>query len=242
MRQPETGPYQLFVLGLSLFVLLMLATQTLVPIAPETRTVLEYADFAVCLLFFVDFGVSLVKASDRKAYLLRWGWIDFASSIPVVDQLRWGRLARIFRVFRVLRGVRAAKILSSFILERRAQSAFLAVALLSIVFIVLGSIAVLQFEIGTESNIQSAEDALWWAVVTITTVGYGDKFPITSEGRVVAVALMIAGVGLFGTFTGFVASWFLEAPAREQTGELDDIRRELANIKRLLEREQPSSD
>lgn len=75
MRQPETGPYQLFALGLSLFVLLMLATQTLVPIAPETRTVLEYADFAVCLLFFVDFGVSLVKASDRKAYLLRWGWV-----------------------------------------------------------------------------------------------------------------------------------------------------------------------
>lgn len=232
---PErVGPYQIFILGLSLFVLVALAVQLVADLSPDTRTILDYADLGVCLLFFGDFVLSLVRAPDKRGYLLRWGWIDLASSIPVLDQLRWGRAARVLRVFRVLRGVRASKILSTFILQRRSESAFLAVALLSIVFVVLGSIAVLHFEDAEQANIRSAEDALWWAVVTITTVGYGDKFPVTTEGRLVAVGLMVAGVGLFGTFTGFVASWFLEAPAAQQKGELDEIRAELATIRRLL--------
>jgi voltage-gated potassium channel len=66
------------------------------------------------------------------------------------------------------------------------------------------------------SNIRTAEDALWWAYVTITTVGYGDKYPVTSEGRIIAVALITVGVGLFGTFTAFVASWFVEKREEEE--------------------------
>lgn len=230
-----TGPYQLFVLALSLFVLVALAIRLVADLTPETRTILDYADLGVCVLFLGDFVLSLVRAPDKRAYLLRWGWIDLASSIPVLDQLRWGRAARALRVLRVLRGVRASKILSTFILQRRSESAFLAVALLSIVFVVLGSIAVLHFEDGAEANIENAEDALWWAVVTITTVGYGDRYPVTTEGRLIAVGLMIAGVGLFGTFTGFVASWFLEAPAARREGELEEIRAELERVRRLLE-------
>lgn len=61
-------------------------------------------------------------------------------------------------------------------------------------------------ETAPESNIKTAEDAIWWAFVTITTVGYGDRFPVTTEGRIIAALLMTAGVGLFGTFTGFIAS------------------------------------
>lgn len=240
--EEDAGPYQLFILGLSLLVLLTLAVQLVADLEPETRSILAYSDLLVCALFFGDFVVSLVRARDRRDYLLRWGWIDLASSIPVVDQLRWGRAARVLRVFRVLRGVRAAKILSTFILRRRSESAFLAVALLSIVFVVLGSIAVLHFEDAEGSNIRSAEDALWWAIVTITTVGYGDKFPVTTEGRMVAVGLMVAGVGLFGTFTGFVASWFLEAPAAQQSNELDEMRRELRALREAIERREPRAD
>jgi voltage-gated potassium channel len=240
-RRPEAAaeraasPYQFFVLGLSLFVLLTLVVRTTVQLDPPTASILDHADVAVCLLFFVDFLVSLARAPDRGEYLRRWGWIDLLSSIPLADQLLWGRAARVLRVLRVLRAARASRILAGFILRRRSESAFLAVALLSIVCLILGSIAILQFEAGTGSNIETAEDALWWAAVTITTVGYGDKYPITTEGRLVAVALMVAGVGLFGTFTGFVASWFVEAPAAEQASELDDIRHELRELRRLLE-------
>lgn len=140
---------------------------------------------------------------------MKWGWVDLISSIPMVGVLRVGLAVRVFRILRILRGVRSVKQLSAYLLAHRAQGAFASAALISILMIVFGSIAILEFEKGEETNINNAEDALWWSFVTITTVGYGDKYPVTTEGRIVAGVLMIVGVGLFGTFTGFVASWFL---------------------------------
>lgn len=74
--------------------------------------------------------------------------------------------------------------------------------------VIFSAIAILQVETDTGSNIKTAEDAIWWAYVTVTTVGYGDKYPITTEGRIIAAVLMTCGVGLFGTFTAYIASWF----------------------------------
>jgi len=166
--------------------------------------------------------------------LLTWGWLDLASSIPMLDVLRWGRAARIMRIFRVLRGVRAARILSLFILERRAESVFLATTLLSIILVVMSAVAVLHFEAGDEGNIKTPEDAVWWAVATMATVGYGDKYPVTSEGRVVAAILMAAGIGLFGTFSGFVAAWFLAPGQAKRETELAVLQRDINEIKQLL--------
>ncbi len=231
----RTGPYQIFMLGLCVYALAILSVETFAPLDQRTRQILVYADMGVCGLFFLDFMISLVKARDRLHYLSRWGWVDLLSSIPTIPILRLGRAARILRVLRLLRGVRSIKILSTFILDRRAESGFLAAALLSILLVVFGSIAVLQFESTPEANIKTAQDALWWAFVTITTVGYGDRFPVTSEGRIVGALLMTAGVGLFGTFAGFVAAWFLEPSRRRERSELQDVKEELAAVRRLLE-------
>jgi voltage-gated potassium channel len=84
------------------------------------------------------------------------------------------------------------------------------VALISILMIIFSSIAILQFEKDINSNIKTAEDAIWWSYVTITTVGYGDKYPITTEGRIIGAILMTTGVGIFGTFTALVSSWFIQ--------------------------------
>jgi voltage-gated potassium channel len=86
--------------------------------------------------------------------------------------------------------------------------------------VVFCSIAVLHFETEPESNIKTAEDAIWWAFATITTVGYGDRYPVTSEGRFVATILMCAGVGLFGTFSGFLAAWFIGTPGPQNKTDL----------------------
>ena len=85
--------------------------------------------------------------------------------------------------------------------------------------IIFCSIAILQVEDDPNSNIKTAEDAIWWAYVTITTVGYGDKFPVTTEGRVIAELLMTVGVGLFGTFTAYLASWFVRETKKEEGRE-----------------------
>ena len=90
--------------------------------------------------------------------------------------------------------------------------------------------AILHFEGTDNANIQGAGDALWWAFVTVTTVGYGDKYPVTHGGRIIAAIAMTAGVGLFGTFTGFVAAWFLKPGEREQEDELELMRRKLESI------------
>jgi voltage-gated potassium channel len=230
-------PYLVFMLVLSLYAVLALAASTFLKLPSDTRAVLGYADTAVCALFFLDFVVTFARSSNRTHYLRTWGWLDLVSSIPAVDALRWGRAARVLRIIRVLRGIKATKVLSEFILYRRAQSAFFAALLVSILLIVFSASAVLQFETSPDANIKTPEDAVWWAMVTITTVGYGDRFPLSTEGRLIAVLLMTAGVGLFGTFSGFVAAWFLESPGRH-SAELEAIKtlkEEVDRIRQLVE-------
>jgi len=94
------------------------------------------------------------------------------------------------------------------------------VAVIAVLTTILASIFILEVEENAPgSNIRTAEDAIWWSYVTITTVGYGDKYPVTTEGRIIAAVLMTVGVGLLGTFTGFLASWFV---SEEKEEELED--------------------
>ena len=225
------SPYQLFMLALCGWALLLLAGGTFVKVDDSTRTILNYADYAICALFFADFCYTLWRSDNRLRYLRTWGWIDLLSSIPTVDALRWGRAVRIMRILRVLRLIKSARTIVSFVVDKRAQSAFLAAIMLSLLLLVSASIAILQFELPAGGNIASAEDAMWWAVTTMTTVGYGDRYPITSEGRLIAVFLMASGVGLFGTMSGLVASWFLAPGEKESDAELLEIKRLLLEMK-----------
>jgi len=115
----------------------------------------------------------------------------------------------------VLRVIKASRMLALALTSRRRESAVWAAVLVSIVVDFAASIAVLEYEGGPEGNIKNAEDAVWWSITTITTVGYGDRYPITTEGRLVAVTLMVVGVDLFGTLSGAAASWFMQ-PAGER--------------------------
>lgn len=234
--QPRHQAYQLFVLGLCLFALVVLAVGTFFPLAPGTKQILDYADLAVCILFFGDFIYSLIRAPNKWRYLYTWGWIDLLSSIPMIPAFRVGRAMRILRILRVLRGIRATRILASFALERRAQSTFAVAAMVWILLIVFASIAILEFETTAEGNIKTGEDAIWWALTTVTTVGYGDRFPVTSEGRFVAALLMTAGIALFGIVSGIFASWFLAPSTRKQENETDDLRQEVRALRELIER------
>lgn len=166
------------------------------------------------------------------------GWVDLISSIPTLKLLRWGRFVRVIRILRILRGFKSTRTIITFLFYNRAKGAFFSVAMISFILVVFGSIAMLQAEDLTGSNIETPEDALWWAFVTITTVGYGDFYPVSTMGRIVAAVLMTAGVGLFGTFTGYVASLFAEAEEQRQNAwearileELHVLREEVAELK-----------
>jgi voltage-gated potassium channel len=105
------------------------------------------------------------------------------------------------------------------------------VLLLVVVVLEFSSIGVLAAERDAEAaNIRSASDALWWGYVTITTVGYGDRFPVTNYGRVVGVFLLTIGVGLFATFTGFIANFFLAPRQEPEDDELERLRARVAEL------------
>ena len=223
-------PLQISTLFLSIYVLLALLVQTIFQLPEHLSKMLDQIDFVVCLIFLADFFVRLWRAPSKPTFL-KWGWIDFVSSIPMLDALRVGRIVRIVRLIRILRAFRSTKNLLRFLLLQRQGTSIVAVASVAFVLVIFASIAVLQFETLPESNIRSAGDACWWGFATITTVGYGDKFPITTEGRIVACVLMSVGVGLFGTLTGFVATLFVRPGAAEEKAEIGELAAEVRKLR-----------
>jgi len=227
-----------------------LAAGALLPLDDETDTILIYADTLVCGLFLLDFLLTLYRSQHRMRYVATWGWIDLLSSIPIVGSLRIGRAARAMRILRVIRGVKSARAIAHFLVAKRAESAFLATVLLALLVLVFSSISILQFELPGGGNIQTAEDAMWWAATTITTVGYGDTFPVTFLGRVTAVFVMFAGVGIIGSLASILASVLVPPPKEQEeataevpttapasdavASQLDNIRAELAALRESL--------
>jgi voltage-gated potassium channel len=240
-RHPDLKAYEFVILGLSLYALAALAVEAVVHLDPDTRRVLGWVDTAICGVFLFDFVFNLVKAENRWHYFVTWGWIDLVSSVPTINVFGWisylrlGRVARVFRILRVLRGLRATKVIAFLILDRRAESAFLAVCLVSVLATVSAAIGIMHIERPPLGNINGPGDALWWAMATITTVAYGDRYPVTPEGRMLAGLLMIAGIGLLGALSGLITTWLLGPTNRRQEIELTKLRHEIEALRRAVE-------
>jgi voltage-gated potassium channel len=235
IQTPKQQAYTLFILFISIFSIILIGIITLVPISPENLKIINFLDYVICAIFFVDFLFTFVRAENKRRYFFTWGWFDLLSSIPAVYFLRYFRFARILRIGRVLRGARAGKIMASFVMGNRAQSGIIGALIMTVLLIFIGSISVLQLEQGLGGNINNAEDAIWWAVTTMTTVGLGDMYPVSTEGKIISAVLMFAGIGLFGVVSGFVASVFI-APSRKE-GEKENIeyQKEFDTLKSKIE-------
>lgn len=226
--------WQAVILFLSGYVLIALLVETVATLPEQTSLLLTRIDNLICLLFIGDFFYQLAKAKSKLGYL-KWGWIDLVSSIPNVEFLRWGRFIRMIRILRILRGIRSTRQILKYVFENRAQGTFASVAMISLVVLVFSSVVILNCETDPNSNIRSANDALWWSVVTMATVGYGDKYPVTVMGRIVGAFLMIAGVGLFGTFTAYVASFFVKSEQKEEKKRDEMMLVEVKALKQQLD-------
>jgi voltage-gated potassium channel len=209
------GFLDLLIIVLSIYVLISLLVDTFFKLPPEISRVLFVIDDGICVIFLLDFFIRFFRAENKWKFM-KWGWIDLISSIPTLEILRVGRLFRLMRLFRVLRVFRSAKILVQYVFVSRIKGTMTAVSIIAVLIIIFSSISILIVETAPESNIITAEDAVWWTFVTVTTVGYGDKYPVTTEGRLIGIILMISGVGLFGTYTGYIASFFVSEKKEEK--------------------------
>lgn len=224
--------HQIIMLVLSVYVVVALLIRELVPIHADTRQLLDETDTGICLYFLFDFFLRLYQAPN-KVQFMRWGWIDLLSSIPAFDWFRLGQLVRIVQIFRMVRAFRSMREFLAYVLRNRANSTLSIMLLSSVLLMIFGAVSILYVERVPDANIKTPSDALWWSFVTITTVGYGDRFPVTTLGRFIAAVLMIAGVGLFGTFTGYIANFFIE---QEQEKEQDEIQVLIEEVRQLREK------
>lgn len=182
--------------------LVFLAVYTYVVIGGLRETDVDWPFWVVNLvwvLFALDYVVSLILVPHTT----RWFFTHLHElAIVFLPALHPLRLLRLVTVISVLQRSAGAALRGKVILY---------VAFTSTLLVFMAALAILDAEQNEPgANITSFGDAIWWAVVTITTVGYGDHYPVTDFGRWIAVGLMICGLGLLGTITATLASWFVE--------------------------------
>lgn len=198
--------------------------------------VIGIIDFILSLIFFIDFLHRFLTAKSKSRYfILGYGWADLLASIPL-PQFKILRLFRIVKAYSMISEIGPRNVVKDFF-KNKASSALYSVLFFVILLLEFGSIAVLYAESSDpNANIKSASDAIWWVYVTITTVGYGDKYPLTNSGRFIGMLVMFVGVGLFGVLTGFLANRFLSPDNTDEAPslELQKIQNDLDEIKALL--------
>lgn len=199
--------WEVFILALSILSVLNMVLVALMRSADLVQ-VFFIMDGILTLAFLLDLGRRLMVARDRWAYLTRGrGWIDALAAFPL---LRILRLLRIVRMLRVLARLGGPLMAFKAFFSNRAAGGLLSVLFIALLVLEFGSLAVLAVERGRAgSNLETALDAVWYTLVTMSTVGYGDFFPVTDVGRLIGSLIIIVGVGVFGTLTGFLANFFL---------------------------------
>lgn len=179
-----------------------------------------WADVTLSALFAIEYFGKLALA-PRRWFFVRTHWIDLMAILPILRIFRIGKAVRLLRLFRLLRIIRVSNVfvarmeaLGNDLRHRTAETVAIWVYL--VFSVVFGTVGVLVFERGAGSGFESLADALWWCIVTLTTVGYGDRFPVTLGGRVVATVLMFIGLSFYALLTGMLSTLLIRRAWQEE--------------------------
>jgi voltage-gated potassium channel len=218
-------PFQLAMMVLSLLSVVLVLAIAFGRFDKETHRLLLMIDTGICIIFLSQFFYGLVQARN-KLYYIKHHWIDFIASIPAIEALR---IARVFQILRVVRLLRMSRSWLLPLLKQRRQATLASLLVALVLILTLSSILILLVETGNPgANIHTAEQAIWWALVTISTVGYGDFYPVTTLGHVIGAMVIISGVSFFGVISGYMASVFITPEDNErQEAHEENIKSEL---------------
>lgn len=195
--------------------------------APDLQATAAFAANTIIALFTLELALRVAVAEERRRYL-RAHWVDvLVVLVPFLRLLGFLPLLRLLPfLLEAAAGLRP-------VLGRYRGTYVLVVGLLAVL---TAAAVVLLVERRAGGSIRTFGDALWWAAATITTVGYGDLSPVTAEGRVVAVLLMVVGIALFGMLTAGIAAYFVEgAREGEETVTLKEVLARLDALDARLE-------
>ena len=250
-----SNAYNIFILVLTVLSLAVMVVM-LLPLSESTLKLLGFYDTVICIIFLIDFFLNLRAAPKKSDYFIRQrGWLDLIGSIPSFGITKYGgllrlaRLSRLARIARLLRGENKKTLIKD-ILENRSRYAMFLTILLTVLVLTVASVLVVQFESQSpDANITTGGDALWYSIVTITTVGYGDFYPVTPAGRITAMFIMFMGVGIIGALASILASLLVggsssveeeeaqaTSPVPPDENELAVIRNELTELRKLMEK------
>ncbi len=215
--------FDISVLALILFSIVMLSIKTIPNLNPSTRTVLHVSDVVITILFTVEYVLRIATAPRKIKYVFSfYGLIDLAAIIPFflalgVDCLgiRAFRLFQLFRIFNLKRYNKAMRrLVNALGLVREEAVLFL---LATVILLYLSAVGIYYFEHEAQPDrFQSIPHSLWWAVATLTTVGYGDIYPVTGGGKLFTFLVLMVGLGIVAVPTGLVASALSKVRAKEE--------------------------
>lgn len=261
--------YNLFIIVVTI-VSLAIMVLLWMPLSPATKELLGAYDNVICIIFLADFFTNLMRSPSKRGYFIgQRGWLDLIGSIPTIRGitalgiLRLARLSRLTRIYRLLHAQNKKDLMDD-VVHRRAHYAVIITTLAASIVLMTSSILVLNAESRSDTaNITTGGDAIWWAFVTISTVGYGDQYPTTTVGRIIGVCVMIAGVGIIGALASIMASILVgggnssssdrepetsAAPAGVEqslatiTSELVALRRQVDQLERRITGAEPTAD
>lgn len=209
----ESTAFSWIITGLIVFSVFCFSLETLPDLEPRLISFLYYAEIAVVSLFSIEYICRVIASEKKLGFIFSfYGLIDLLAILPfylafAVD-LRSLRLVRLLRLIRLLKLVRYNKAIKRFAdALYLAKEELIVFTLASLIMLYLTSVGIYHFEHAAQPDVfKSIFDCLWWAVATLTTVGYGDIYPITTGGKVFTFGILMIGLGLVAVPTGIVAS------------------------------------
>ena len=200
-------------------------------LSPALHSLCNWTLFVIWVFFAFDYFARLSVADDKRLFV-RKNLLDLAAvALPFLPLLR------------AIRALAAVTVLSRRNRGSRSQQVTTSVVTLAFATWFVAGLAVTEAERHVDgSNIQGVGDGWWWAITTMATVGYGDTYPVSTQGRIVGTALMIMGVALLGTITASIASNFNSTDSEDSSNEttsaseVDDLKKRIAELEGKLEK------
>jgi voltage-gated potassium channel len=210
-----------FVLVVALVALTFVILETFLTIPPATLGTMIMADRIACGVFFADMIVRWRRDGWSRRFW-RHGWLDLIASIPFDAAFRTFQVFRVYRVVQILRTLYKLRELTA---GTSFNEKLLIMPGVAFVMVLFSTNLMLEFEAGAPgATIRTGGDALWWALTTVTTVGYGDTYPVTAAGRSIAAVMMVVGIALFGSMSALLTSrLILPREAKEHADEMKEI-------------------